>query len=45
MGYMMKLKGGGVEMEPTFGLVPMLVLAAIVVVLIMTYFIFHNWAK
>lgn len=32
-------------MEPTFGLVPMLILSAIVIVLIMSYFIFHHWAK
>lgn len=32
-------------MEPTFGLVPMLILSAIVIVLIMSYFIFHRWAK
>ncbi len=32
-------------MEATFGLVPMLVLSAIVVVLIVSYFFFHNWAK
>lgn len=42
---MMRVEGGGFEMDPTFGLVPMLVLAAIAVVLIMTYFIFHHWAK
>ena len=32
-------------MDATFGLVPMLILSAIVVVLIMAYFFFHNWAK
>ncbi len=32
-------------MEATFGFVPMLILSAIVVVLVMSYFIFHNWAK
>lgn len=32
-------------MEATFGLVPMLVLAAIMVVLIMTYFFLHHWVK
>lgn len=42
---MMEIKGGGVLMEPTFGLVPLLVLAAIVVVLIMAYFFLHHWAK
>lgn len=32
-------------MEATFGFVPMLVLAAIAVVLIMVYFYLHHWAK
>lgn len=32
-------------MEATFGFVPMLVLAAIAVILIMAYFYLHHWAK
>lgn len=32
-------------MEATFGFVPMLVLAAIMVVLIMAYFYLHHWAE
>lgn len=40
----MKEKEVGV-MEATFGFVPMLIFAAIAVVLIMTYFYLHNWAK
>jgi len=42
---MIKVKGGGVKMEATFGLVPMLVLSAIVILLIVFYFFFHHWAK
>lgn len=41
----MKVKGGGVSMEATFGFVPMLILSIIVIVLIMSYFFFHRWAK
>ena len=40
-----KSKGGVCQMEATFGFVPMLVLAAIAVVLIMVYFYLHHWAK
>lgn len=32
-------------MEATFAFVPMIVLSAIIVVLIMSYFVFHRWAK
>jgi hypothetical protein len=42
---MMKAKGGGVEMEATFGLVPILIMALIAVVIILMYFFFHHWAK
>jgi hypothetical protein len=42
---MIRVKGGGVQMEATFALVPMLILSGISVVLIMMYFIMHHWAK
>lgn len=32
-------------MEPTFGLVPILVLSLIAVVIILMYFFLHRWAK
>ena len=32
-------------MEPTFGLVPILILSVIAVVLILAYFVMHHWAK
>lgn len=41
----MRIKGGEVKMELTFGFVPMLVLSVIIIVLIMSYFFFHHWAK
>jgi len=41
----MKIKEGGISMESTFGFVPMLVISAIMIVLIMSYFFFHHWAK
>jgi len=41
----MKLKGGGAEMEATFGLIPSLIMGTIAVVSIVSYFFFHHWAK
>lgn len=40
---MMKVKGGGVIMEATFALIPMLILSLIAVVAILAYFFLHQW--